>query len=313
MRTHSSENIFAETDNADSTKYTIPEVPQTENSIGNILGSMDEYSDPDFEEDEDEVPLDPSTSMTHLITSEALLSEREIKISWTKMLQNNPLLSPEIRERAIKHILHFNYTFQLTSDAFHNAIMYFNLVLSRTHIELSEMDLFAATCYHLASKVDTRIPIAPAKFNALIGTEFTVQDIAAMEVKIVIALGFKLSYPTAKLFMRGIIQEIDAPSEVIELTNVLVELAMMIIEFVEILPSIQATSAVAVSCGSIGRFDLAKHVIAMSPHANERLVPCIIGMIKCGRNFVKRKGATGASTQEFLAKLNFNFGPEALL
>lgn len=294
-----------------SHKCQLRNLPEMYDATQNVEDAEDEYSDPDFEEDELDFPTTAPQIMTDLILKEALSSERELDISWAKMLQNNPLLTAEIREKAIKRIIQFNYTFQLSSDAFHNAVMYFNIVLSHTHIENNEMELLASVCYQLASKVDTRFFLSPPKFNAVLGTDFTQNDFKAMEMKVVITLGFKLSYPTSKLFMRGLIQSIDAQVEVIELTNVLVELAMMIPAFISIPPSIQAIAAVAISCAAVGSFDVAKEVTAQCAKTDNLLL-CIDTMINCGRTFVKKKEATESSTQSFLAKLSFAFERDAL-
>jgi hypothetical protein len=170
----------------------------------------EEYSDPDFSSSEERCPSSPIEDM---VFKRSLILER-----------NNQVLSAFANALSIlssSSIIVFN------SPVMRSAMPLAPLTLSSPISQLppTDFDLVASVCYWISSKV----------------------AIQSSEIVILKALKFQLSYPTAKVFMSEIITKSCATEPIFQVSNVLAEVAFIEFKFVDVLRSVVAASAVAVS------------------------------------------------------------------
>ena len=174
------------------------------------------------------------------------------------------------------------------------------------------------SCYNLAVKVDYRKQISPEQINKLLGTNYTKADFAQMEMKVVAALDFQLSFPTAHMFMTRFMEKVNATPEMRETANVLIEIALILYKFVDVLPSILAASAVAVSCAAIGDFQASQTILQdLCPIAEDKesLKSTMQEFINYGKEIIKSRTKIGdlAQVQNLISAMNFDFGVDQLL
>jgi hypothetical protein len=228
-----------------------------------IVEDRSEYSDPDLSEPSD---CDDGSSLTteDLIFIGSIQTEQDIPRSTSQILAMQPDFNPSARERAVTLIIHFNCHFLLTSDSLCNAVTYLDIFLSSVPIAETEIELLATVCYWLLAKVETGAQPSIEKINAATGNSHSSEMFRESEVRIVNALGFRLSFPTPKLFMTKFLERSDANKQVIEASNALVEIALMKFKFVDIRPSMIAAAAVAVAWASIGQIETARRIVAVA-------------------------------------------------
>jgi hypothetical protein len=220
------------------------------------------------------------------------------------------------RERCIKRIIQFSYHFHLTSDALHSAVTYFDIVLSTVSIPEPDLDLLATVCYWLAAKVDTRAKPLIDDINSAAGTAYTMTMIRDMEIRIITALGFQLSYPTAKMFLRRFLQKSEATGNVAEVSNILVEVALMKLKFVDVQPSVTAASAVAVSWAAFGNVELSKRVVRLSFARDRQLLgDCMKTMVGYGERILAAQDAIekDVQIQTLFEAMDLSFDVDSLL
>jgi hypothetical protein len=287
--------------------YTIatPDVESSETS---------EYSDPDFT-DSDECPEDISSIPTEdLIFSRSLILENQIPRSSARILEIQSPFDATNRERAVHRIIELNYHFQLSSDALYNAVCYFDILLSTFPFKLDSYQLIAAVCYWLSSKVDTGLKLTVDRINELIGTAFTSDSFKSMEITILNALGFQLSFPTAKMFMRRILTKSNATNDVFHVSNLLVEVALMKFQFVDVRPSIIAAAAIAVSWAGLRNLEAARMAIRESIWTERKtLGDSMRTMVAYAERFVRGKTADTGGIRALMGSMEFKFDIDSLI
>jgi hypothetical protein len=290
----------------------------TVNSSTAVLEDSDsgEYSDPSVTDSSDEAEDPYSATTEDLIFLHSLRVEREIPRSTSRILALHPGLHPIARERSIKRIIRFSYYFQLTSDALHSAVTYFDIVLSTVQIPEPDLELLATVCYWLAAKVDSRAKPAVDDINTAAGTTYTLEMMRDMEIRIVTALGFQLSYPTAKMFLRRFIEKSGATETVADVANILVEVALIKLKFVDVQPSVTAASAVAVSWAAFGNTEASKWVVRLSFARDRQLLgDCMRTMVVYCERIAAAKDAIEKHIQihTLFESMDLSFDVDSLL
>jgi hypothetical protein len=274
----------------------------------------DEYSDPDFSYSEESGDESLSSPIEDLIFKRSLLLEREIPRSSAQMISTQSDFNPLHRERAIHRIIELNYRFQLSSDALYNAVCYFDIVLSNVSIAPTDFELVASVCYWISSKVDTRYEPTVDKINDTIGTTFTLSSFKSMEITILKALKFQLTFPTAKFFMRHIFKKSLATEPIFNVSNLLVEVALLKFKFVDVFPSVLAASAIAISWAGIGNMEMA--------HVSIKAASCVDlelfnepmkSMVGYAERFVSSRGEDEGGIRGLMRSMDFKFDIHSLL
>ena len=279
--------------------------------------AVEEYSDPDLSSSESEevVVTEPTEDF---IYRKCLRDEKNIPVSASKMTEMNGPDVSDWRQRSIRRIAKFHYFFRMSTDAFFNAITYFDIYISKTRVDPEELDLLIVSCYILAVKFDHRSQIVPDQINKLLQTNYTKSDFGAMEMKLVSTLDFNLSFPTAHMFMNRFVTRVRASPETKEIASVLIEIAVMLFQFVDVVPSVLAASAVAVSCAVIGDKKAAKKAVAELGLSNEekaKMKKTITEFIGFTKDIVSSRAKIGADSpvQKLISAMNFEFSVDDIL
>jgi hypothetical protein len=101
----------------------------------------------------------------------------------------------------VKRIIQLNNHVQLISHTLYNAVCNFDIVLSSILIASSDLHLVATVCYWMAAKFENRHRPSVTRLNTFAGTTYTAEVFKTLELQIVEALGFELSFPTTKVFL----------------------------------------------------------------------------------------------------------------
>ena len=298
--------------------------PVFSSSSTNIT-DVDEYSDPsDIESDsecdeEDDVndlwaqvdvknsdQLLQVTSLASIIQRKALEEDKEISINKEAILSTQNEMTTKHREIVVRWLIQLNYHFKLTSDTLYNAVTFFDIFISKVPVKLTEVQLYAAVCYWMSAKVDTRCQPTVEDFNEISNETFTVQQFSRVELQILKALNFKLSFPTSKLFMRRLLLLTTNDQYEIEMANFFTEIALQKWDFVGISQYLISIAAVFSSCASLGKEDDAFMITRTCPPSDiDRLVEIIKLMIQHGI-VLSQKHKDIKKCAELFSQLNFN-------
>ncbi|XP_078180191.1 uncharacterized protein LOC144574179 isoform X2 [Carex rostrata] len=138
--------------------------------------------------------------------------------------------------------------YSLVPDTLHLTVNLVDRFLSMNKIERQRLQLLGVTCMLIASKYEeTRAPHV-RDLCLLTCNSYNENEVLQMERQVLSVVGYNLSVPTIKTFLRRFLRAALASSkaqpELMHLTNYLAELALVEYSFLEFLPSMIAAAAV---------------------------------------------------------------------
>jgi hypothetical protein len=217
--------------------------------------------------------LDP-LSDTFLCT--ALHEEANIAISCARFRAVQTSMLPKHREVAVKWLIQLNYRFKLSSDTVYSSVMLLDLVSMRMPIPKPEIQMYAAACYRLAAKIDTRTPLTIEEFNSVTEQSFNHAEFIQKEVEIMRILAFKLSYATIKFYLRIFLEALKPDESVISLVNFLAEIGLMKFHFLDFRQSAIALASFVLASAGLAFPDVAANAIRISHCGNPvKLIKCV--------------------------------------
>ncbi|XP_059643771.1 cyclin-A2-4-like isoform X2 [Cornus florida] len=164
----------------------------------------------------------------------------------------------EIVQRDITHsmrgilvdwLVEVSEEYKLVPDTLYLTVYLIDLFLSQNYMERQRLQLLGITCMLISSKYEEICAPRVEEFCFITDNTYTRVQVLAMESQVLNYLGFQLSAPTAKTFLRRFLRAAQAsyktPCLELEfLSNYLAELTLLDYEFLKFLPSIIAASAV---------------------------------------------------------------------
>ncbi|KAM7483707.1 hypothetical protein LguiB_008290 [Lonicera macranthoides] len=139
--------------------------------------------------------------------------------------------------------------YKLVPDTLYLTVYLIDLFLSQYYIERQKLQLLGITCMLIASKYEEICAPRVEEFCFITDNTYTKEEVLKMETQVLNKLGFQLSAPTAKSFLRRFLHAAQAsyksPSLELEfLGNYLAELSLVDYGFLKFIPSMVAASAV---------------------------------------------------------------------
>ncbi|ONK76626.1 uncharacterized protein A4U43_C03F30290 [Asparagus officinalis] len=137
----------------------------------------------------------------------------------------------------------------LVPDTLYLAVNIIDRFLSQNYIERQRLQLLGITSMLIASKYEEIISPRIEEFCFITDNTYTKGEVLKMEIQVLRFLGFQLSIPTVKTFLRRYIRAAYTsykvpPQALSHLANYLAELTLIEYSFLKFLPSIIAASAV---------------------------------------------------------------------
>jgi hypothetical protein len=221
-----------------------------------------EYSDPGFDD-----PDDPSSGPNLLARVQLCprkLSQYAAEIFTTAM--NDPFcmsissshffstqteLTPRMREVAIRWMIQAQARLQITSDSLYNAVTYFDIACCSRAIAKSVLQLLVITCLWVSAKVEER-RITIQDFLNLSANQFTREEVLECELGLIQTLEFRTNFPARKLFLRRILDAVDANASTIEASNFACEMSLLPIEMMGFQVQVAAAASVCVAFVGVG-------------------------------------------------------------
>ena len=224
----------------------------------NPIPSDSEYSDPElvFSSDDDNENQEEEDEITsiELMVNTARKEEIDVHTSCNLFTEMQNEITPSNRESVVKWLIKLNYYFRLTNDVLFNTVTFIDILLCTKAIKKADMSVYAAVCYWISSKVDTRAQPSVKEFNDASGFNFTQELFSKKEIEIISILDYKLHYPTTKFFMRQLQDEFYSSEDenVIDFSRFLSEISIIKFEFLDYKPSTIAASILIIASSSFG-------------------------------------------------------------
>lgn len=225
----------------------------------------DEYSDPDSDlDDESETEeslddlldidirnLDQPDKLPRYAETIFTLAQEEIQTitsSTERITAVQMAIDPARRTRAIKWMFQIQRWYSMSSDTLFEAVTYFNIVLSNRTLTDENFQLYAVTCVWMAAKIEEREPPKLSELQSLCSQGYNIDDFVTCERDILQILDYRLNYPTSKMFLRRLLDVIDAEADIIEVAYFFCDLSLVYLDTMDFSPDV-----VALACSCLGK------------------------------------------------------------
>ncbi|RRT49164.1 hypothetical protein GW17_00043941, partial [Ensete ventricosum] len=150
--------------------------------------------------------------------------------------------------------------YRLVPDTLYLTVYIIDQFLSQNYIERQRLQLLGITCMLIASKYEEMCAPRVEEFCFITDNTYTKAEVLNMESQVLGFLGFQLSVPTAKTFLRRFLRAAHASNKVHSLSlgylaNYLAELTLVEYSFIKFLPSVVAASAVFLARWTLDQSD----------------------------------------------------------
>ncbi|GER29543.1 cyclin [Striga asiatica] len=191
--------------------------------------------------------------------------DRRPSADYMKKLQRD--ITEGMRAILIDWLVEVSEEYGLMPDTLYLTVNLIDRYLSENYMTKQKLQLLGVTCMLIASKYEEICAPRVEEFCFITNNTYTKEEVVKMESCVLNFLGFQLSVPTTKKFLRRFIQAAQVsykvPSVELEfLANYLAELTVTDYSFLKYLPSMIAASAVL----------LAKWTLDQSEHPWNRIL-----------------------------------------
>ncbi|KAM0855591.1 hypothetical protein ACQ4PT_049662 [Festuca glaucescens] len=151
--------------------------------------------------------------------------------------------------------------YKLVPDTLYLTVYLIDIFLSRKYIERQKLQLLGITSMLIASKYEEICAPRVEEFCFITDNTYTKAEVLKMECQVLNDLGFHLSVPTTKTFLRRFLRAAQASHKAPSVTlgylaNYLAELTLTDYSFLRFLPSVVAASAVFLARWTLDQSDL---------------------------------------------------------
>ncbi|KAL6985349.1 hypothetical protein U1Q18_018725 [Sarracenia purpurea var. burkii] len=194
--------------------------------------------------------------------------DRRPSVSYMEMLQQD--ITPSMRGILIDWLVEVSEEYSLVPDTLYLTVNLIDRFLSQNRIEKQRLQLLGVTCMLIASKYEEICAPRVEELCFITDNTYTREErrfmpevtwqVLKMESQVLNFLGFHLSIPTTKKFLRRFIQaaQISCKVPCVELeflANYLAELTLVEHSFVKFLPSLSAASAIFLARWTLNQSD----------------------------------------------------------
>ncbi|KJH46171.1 cyclin domain protein [Dictyocaulus viviparus] len=165
------------------------------------------------------------------------LLHRERKCQIEEEFMAHSPTTPKMRSILVDWLVQVHTRFHLLPETLHLTIYLLDIMLSRTKIDKTELQLVGVACMLVASKYEEMYAPDIHDFEYITDNAYTKKQILKMEAKILIAANFDLSRPHSLTFLRWYSKEMKFGMRMHHMSKFLIETAFLDCSLSPILPS----------------------------------------------------------------------------
>ena len=194
-------------------------------------------------------------------------------------------IRPYMRAEVIDWLIELQEWFQLVPETLYSTVGIMDRFLQVDRdIPCNQLQLVAVTAMFIASKFEDTMAPRVTKFPELADDLFTTTDILAMELRILNAINYNVSFPVSLHFLRRKSKVGSVTLDTHILARYLVELCLTEYHMSHYKPSIQAAEALCLSLKLMGGQDWTDNLVYYSRYREEDLIPVMCTMAAIVKN-----------------------------
>mmetsp|Transcript_42834 Transcript_42834/g.128583 ORF Transcript_42834/g.128583 Transcript_42834/m.128583 type:complete len:352 (-) Transcript_42834:465-1520(-) len=187
-------------------------------------------------------------------------------------------VNAKMRAILVDWLVEVSEEYKLCADTLYQAVNYIDRFLSIEVVKRSQLQLVGVTCMWIASKYEEIYPPNVADFCYITDNTCTKMQLVHMEEVILKRLRYDLTVPTAKTFLRRLLQVCN-PDELLHfLSNYLVELSLLDYGMLKFLPSVIAASGVYLANVMLKRTAWSANLRHYSTYMPPEIATCVMAL-----------------------------------
>jgi hypothetical protein len=208
-----------------------------------------EYSDSDCEESSETLALPVPLSAR---LSESMAEAQSFILTSSSVWSLQSEVTAQTRITVVDWLSRVVSVVKFQRTTLHNAIFVFDQLLARVLIPRRDVQLFAATCLWMSGKLDEWRTLTLDCYVAICQKQFTAENFKATELRILAALGFRMEYPAASVFLPSFLMDLgeDASDPI---TWFFLDVSLYVCAMVEVASHIVAAASIVAGLAGAGK------------------------------------------------------------
>ncbi|KAG1658709.1 hypothetical protein FOA52_005287 [Chlamydomonas sp. UWO 241] len=162
-------------------------------------------------------------------------------------------MNPKMRAILVEWLVEVSEEYKLCADTLYQAVNYLDRFLSVHTVKRPQLQLVGVACLWVASKYEEIYPPTLPDFCYITDNTYSREQLISMEEVILKRLNYQLTVPTAKTFLRRLLQVCNPDEYLHFLSNYLTELSLLDYNMLSFTPSVIAAAGVYLANLMLGR------------------------------------------------------------
>ncbi|PNH04296.1 Cyclin-A-1 [Tetrabaena socialis] len=159
-------------------------------------------------------------------------------------LATQPEINSKMRSILVDWLVEVSEEYRMVPDTLYYAVNSLDRVLSIERVSRSQLQLVGITCMWIASKYEEIYPPNVNEFSYITDNTYSREQLITMEEEVLKKLKYELTVPTAKTFLRRLLQVCNPDDQLHFISNYLTEISLMEASMLNYLPSEIAAAAI---------------------------------------------------------------------
>ncbi|KAG2498047.1 hypothetical protein HYH03_003808 [Edaphochlamys debaryana] len=159
-------------------------------------------------------------------------------------LSQQPEINSKMRSILVDWLVEVSEEYRMVPDTLYYAVSFLDRVLSVQRVSRSQLQLVGITCMWIAAKYEEIYPPNVGEFSYITDNTYSREQLVQMEEEVLKKLKYELTVPTAKTFLRRLLQVCNPDDQLHFVSNYLTEISLMEASMLTFLPSEIAAASV---------------------------------------------------------------------
>lgn len=200
-------------------------------------------------------------------------------------------INSRMRSILVDWLVDVHLKFHLIPETLYLTINILDRFLEKQNIQRTQLQLAGITALLLASKYEEIYPPQVSDMVGICDDAFNDDEIIAMEVKILRTLKYKITIPSAHVFLLRYLKAGHGNKKIVQLSSYILDSTLQNYDLLEFLPSQLASAAVMIARKKVGRNAWSPTLLKYTNYSEEDILPVARAIVEAMRSDYSNPGA----------------------
>lgn len=216
---------------------------------------------------------DPSCACTYVHDMYDNFREKEVTCNPGLSLSNQPEIGANMRAILVDWLVEVHLKFRLVPETLYLTVNIADRYLSRKEVTKKCLQLVGVTSLMIAAKYEEIYPMGLDDLVYICDRAYTRQDLLDMEYKILRALNYGITIPTAHSFLVRFLKAAHADKRLVQISCMVLDSTLISYNLLGFLPSQLAAASIAIARHSVGRNIWSPTLLKYAYYSQEEIEP----------------------------------------